>query len=964
MKGYHSTSRGGHPSDEDGSLTPRSARFHEGTMSASSTAATTTTPSPSPSGSGWSPRTTDGTRGPGTPRTRSPRSPNREVIMQDPQKPWRTHLAPRSEVLARQREMEKELAEREAAALLSAQGGCLSPSDPSKPDPSKVCEKCSNVFMADAVFCRKCGHARPTPKDEKQVCACGNIFMADAVFCRKCGSPRAEAPRTAPPEVQSTKAPVAVRAQKVHQPNTEQATPTGARAPRVQHANAEQVSARPSKSAFRWDQDEVQKAAPPPQVGRRPVMEEGTYVERQATPSPRQARAVQMATPSPTHSGVAQMEVSPQHLPVADELSGARALPRTQGLNFQSLVDLVNFTVYSASDQISALADRHGQEMLDMRMHQKSAVMKHTMSRIGSQQNATLGTIVFCWCESAKVEKSARQAATQMACLKSAKKDAVYRALQSKVSVMSESLQQTVFHSWNEVMMIEKVQQEAKAMIHNMQEDNKQMMVRSMLAKLGLQTEQALVAVLHSWHEHAMIEKAEREAQAQISRLQNEQRKEKVAALLSKIGLQSESFKALVFMGWSNIVKEQIMEREAQAKLDETLKTQEAEELLRTMMLKMGALSEKLLAVAFQAWKASTQEEHRERNEAQKLMESTHEKQQTMVRSLMMKLTARAEQFLGLIVHVWHEWMREERIEREVAAQMSLMKSQQKEATYRGVVGRLGLQEQQTKAMIFRSMLEFANLERSERIAAAQLEALQEQKRQLIRSFLAKLNDEIEEFMHVSLRSWSQAARSSVLAKDNRAEKLKLRLQRHSDQLTGALHETFHLWKEASELAKAVAEEVNARKVAIEAERLLSRQKKEGQTLKLGSRFEEQNQKAMMFLAYRCLMHWDIFCREKHDADAKAHLQMVQAQLEFTMNGEAALQKRLSAALAQLAAQQEVRHGRKRPLDKRVINAVEMKIWSDFKFLKMHVLCNWWRTTAGKVMCNKCGSKVRGVQAG
>jgi len=48
---------------------------------------------------------------------------------------------------------------------------------------------CGNIFMPDAVFCRKCGHKRLTAVH----CACGNIFMPDAVFCRKCGSKRSEA---------------------------------------------------------------------------------------------------------------------------------------------------------------------------------------------------------------------------------------------------------------------------------------------------------------------------------------------------------------------------------------------------------------------------------------------------------------------------------------------------------------------------------------------------------------------------------------------------------------------------------------------------------------------------------------------------------------------------------------------------------------------------------------------------
>merc|ERR1719375_2382928 len=40
---------------------------------------------------------------------------------------------------------------------------------------------CGNIFLDDAVFCRKCGEKRPN------VCECGNILKPDAEFCRKCG---------------------------------------------------------------------------------------------------------------------------------------------------------------------------------------------------------------------------------------------------------------------------------------------------------------------------------------------------------------------------------------------------------------------------------------------------------------------------------------------------------------------------------------------------------------------------------------------------------------------------------------------------------------------------------------------------------------------------------------------------------------------------------------------------------
>jgi hypothetical protein len=51
------------------------------------------------------------------------------------------------------------------------------------PQLMEKCE-CGNVFMDDALFCRKCGSRR------KDVCSCGNVFMDDSLFCRKCGKQR------------------------------------------------------------------------------------------------------------------------------------------------------------------------------------------------------------------------------------------------------------------------------------------------------------------------------------------------------------------------------------------------------------------------------------------------------------------------------------------------------------------------------------------------------------------------------------------------------------------------------------------------------------------------------------------------------------------------------------------------------------------------------------------------------
>eukprot|EP00930_Biecheleria_cincta_P010082 TRINITY_DN111_c0_g1_i2.p1 TRINITY_DN111_c0_g1~~TRINITY_DN111_c0_g1_i2.p1 ORF type:complete len:811 (+),score=221.01 TRINITY_DN111_c0_g1_i2:95-2527(+) len=47
------------------------------------------------------------------------------------------------------------------------------------------CHVCGNVYMDDALFCRKCGTKRPESCE-----SCGNVFMEDAVFCRKCGTKR------------------------------------------------------------------------------------------------------------------------------------------------------------------------------------------------------------------------------------------------------------------------------------------------------------------------------------------------------------------------------------------------------------------------------------------------------------------------------------------------------------------------------------------------------------------------------------------------------------------------------------------------------------------------------------------------------------------------------------------------------------------------------------------------------
>eukprot|EP00931_Biecheleriopsis_adriatica_P072416 TRINITY_DN4667_c0_g1_i1.p1 TRINITY_DN4667_c0_g1~~TRINITY_DN4667_c0_g1_i1.p1 ORF type:complete len:520 (+),score=86.93 TRINITY_DN4667_c0_g1_i1:45-1562(+) len=57
------------------------------------------------------------------------------------------------------------------------------------------CSHCGNVYMPDAMFCRKCGQTRPTgqAREAERCRNCGNLLMPDSVFCRKCGHSREEA---------------------------------------------------------------------------------------------------------------------------------------------------------------------------------------------------------------------------------------------------------------------------------------------------------------------------------------------------------------------------------------------------------------------------------------------------------------------------------------------------------------------------------------------------------------------------------------------------------------------------------------------------------------------------------------------------------------------------------------------------------------------------------------------------
>jgi Ca2+-binding EF-hand superfamily protein len=58
---------------------------------------------------------------------------------------------------------------------------------PLPPEPRDEVCICGNVFMKDAVYCRKCGRERPQVK----VCICGNVYMEDSLYCRICGRGRA-----------------------------------------------------------------------------------------------------------------------------------------------------------------------------------------------------------------------------------------------------------------------------------------------------------------------------------------------------------------------------------------------------------------------------------------------------------------------------------------------------------------------------------------------------------------------------------------------------------------------------------------------------------------------------------------------------------------------------------------------------------------------------------------------------
>eukprot|EP00929_Paragymnodinium_shiwhaense_P071632 TRINITY_DN36397_c0_g1_i1.p1 TRINITY_DN36397_c0_g1~~TRINITY_DN36397_c0_g1_i1.p1 ORF type:complete len:946 (-),score=212.40 TRINITY_DN36397_c0_g1_i1:106-2943(-) len=58
---------------------------------------------------------------------------------------------------------------------------------------------CGNVFLADAVFCRKCGAKRATAETAAFQCVCGNNFLPDSEFCRRCGTSRTELTKSPSP---------------------------------------------------------------------------------------------------------------------------------------------------------------------------------------------------------------------------------------------------------------------------------------------------------------------------------------------------------------------------------------------------------------------------------------------------------------------------------------------------------------------------------------------------------------------------------------------------------------------------------------------------------------------------------------------------------------------------------------------------------------------------------------------
>ena len=91
-------------------------------------------------------------------------------------------------------------AEAAAAATKAASAAAAAAAAASGSDGDRTLQcACGNFFMADSLFCRKCGAPRP------KKCSCGWVFASGdtSAYCQQCGQPR---PVNSPPRIDTSNA--------------------------------------------------------------------------------------------------------------------------------------------------------------------------------------------------------------------------------------------------------------------------------------------------------------------------------------------------------------------------------------------------------------------------------------------------------------------------------------------------------------------------------------------------------------------------------------------------------------------------------------------------------------------------------------------------------------------------------------------------------------------------------------
>eukprot|EP00927_Polykrikos_kofoidii_P007965 TRINITY_DN13286_c0_g1_i1.p1 TRINITY_DN13286_c0_g1~~TRINITY_DN13286_c0_g1_i1.p1 ORF type:complete len:1142 (-),score=162.81 TRINITY_DN13286_c0_g1_i1:241-3666(-) len=244
-------------------------------------------------------------------------------------------------------------------------------------------------------------------------------------------------------------------------------------------------------------------------------------------------------------------------------------------------------TERAAQVRIKALQDERSQ-----------ATLRLTMTRIGMNNDNLLALALSVWNGECKGEKAMREAAEKMAFLmKSELNEERVRQTLARIGLADSQMLTLTIQSWCQHVAAET----ALATFKAKQDEKLTAVLHSVAAKLNLQIESFAIVALHAWYDHVESEKGERDAQAKILDFQDEQKQFVLRQVMANFAVSDEHLVGLTVYAWREGAKLQVMEQKVLLQLRD-MKEKKKDGLLMQLFAKLALEMQHFVGFGIRVW--------------------------------------------------------------------------------------------------------------------------------------------------------------------------------------------------------------------------------------------------------------------------------------------------------------------------------------------------------------------------